>query len=181
VYQGEQVRRTIPVAVFERRNGLVRDVRPLSYNAIRVPIGTPAKSTNVVAGNMIRLSGYEISRMVARPRETVRVSLLWHGLTTIPTNYMVFVQLLDARDTKAGQWDGAAGGDWIPTAVWRPNQPIWQDVPLVIAPDAKPGRYRVVVGIYDPTTGIRLPLSSGGNSFILAEVEIAAGDTAPPG
>jgi hypothetical protein len=172
VYQGEQVRRQIPLASFERRSGQVVAVQPLSANAVFVPIGAPAQPLDVVAGEAIRLAGYELEAAAARPGETLRVSLLWEALGPIAQPYLVFVQLLDAGEAKVGQWDGAAGGDWLPTPAWRPGQQVWQDVPLTIAADAPPGRYRVVAGLYDPATGARLPLSSGGDMLTLAEIEI---------
>jgi hypothetical protein len=33
---------------------------------------------------------------------------------------------------------------------------------LAIPPDAPPDEYTLVVGLYDPTTGVRVPLADGG-------------------
>lgn len=172
VYQGEQVRRQIPLASFERRDGLVRAVQPLGANAVVTPIGAPAMPLDVVADERIRLVGFELSAPSARPGTPLRVTLLWEALAPLPQSYLVFVQLLGAGDAKAAQWDGAAGGDWLPSAAWIPGQRIWQDVPLLIAADAPPGRYRLVAGLYDPATGARLPLSGGGDMLTLAELEL---------
>jgi hypothetical protein len=172
VYQGEQVRRQIPLATFELRGGAAGELQALGANGAIIPIDGPANRLDATAGETIRLGGYELSATRARPGEQLRVSLLWEALDANPGLYLVFAQLLDANDTKAGQWDGAAGGDWIPSSSWVAGQRIWQDLPLAIAADAPPGRYRVVVGLYDPATGARLPLSSGGDMLVLGEVEI---------
>jgi hypothetical protein len=83
------------------------------------------------------------------------------------------VQLLDTNDVKAAQWDGADGGDWLPTSTWQPGQRIWQDIPLNVAVNAPPGSYRVVVGLYDPTSEARLALSSGGDMLTLTTLELS--------
>ncbi len=172
VYQGEQLRGVVPFLRFERRNGSIAAVTPIAVNGVVLPIGTPAQRLDVQLGDTITLEGFEVGAMQARPGDALRVSLLWQARQPLPQVYLVFVQLLDTNDGKIAQWDGAAGADWLPTSAWQPGQRIWQDVPIQIAATAPPGRYRLIAGVYDPASGQRLPLSTGGDTLLLGEVEI---------
>ena len=88
--------------------------------------------------------------------------------------YLVFVQVLDEANRKVAQWDGAAGGEWYPTAAWQAGQRIWQDVPLKIADNAPPGRYRVIAGLYDPATGARLHTPDGTDAIQLGSITVGS-------
>ncbi len=172
VYQGEQVRKAIPFLRFERRGGAVSAVTPLDVNAGFVALDPPAQPLAITIGDGIGLRGYELSAGVARPGERAWLSLLWQAERAQPQLYLVFAQVLDDADRKIAQWDGAVGGDWWPTPVWRAGQRVWQDVPLTVAANAPPGRYRVIVGVYDPATGRRLPLADGSDALLLTHLEV---------
>ncbi len=173
VYQGERVRRTVPFARFERRGGTVASITPLDTNAAFARLAPPAQSLDARFDDTIALRGYTLHNPHVRPGGTRTLSLLWHALRQ-PTDapVMVFVQVLDAENRKIAQWDGAAGGDWWPTPVWQPGQYIWQDVPLEIATDAAPGRYRVIVGLTSTATGENLTLPDGGTFLGIGEVVV---------
>ncbi|PDV96979.1 hypothetical protein [Candidatus Chloroploca asiatica] len=173
VYQGEQIRRFIPLVAFARRNGLVEDIEPLSANTVAVTIDPPAQTLEATFGALASLEGYELSEERLRGGDNLRLSLLWRAEAPATQPYLVFVQLLDANEQKIAQWDGLAGGDWRPISVWQPGERLWQDIPLTIAPDAPPGRYRVVIGLYDPGTGERLALDNNGDMLTLTEVEVS--------
>ena len=172
VYQGEQVRRTLPFLRFERRGGKIGAVTPLDLNAAFVRLPPPAQPLTAESGEGIALQGFELSATRLRPGEALRASLLWQARRAQSRPYLVFVQLLDDADRKIAQWDGAAGGDWWPTPAWKPGQRIWQDVPLTIAADAPPGRYRLIAGLYDPASGARLRWRDGGEVLQLGMIEV---------
>ncbi len=173
VYQGEQVRRTVPFARFERRGGTITSITPLDTNAAFATLAQPAQPLDARFDDTIALRGYTLHRPPLRPGETGTLSLRWHALQQPPSApVMLFVQVLDDNDRKIAQWDGAVGGDWWPSPAWQPGQHIWQDVPLEIAADAAPGRYRLIVGLTSTATGQNLPLSDGGGILGLGEVEV---------
>jgi hypothetical protein len=80
VYQGEQIRRQIPVATFTRLGGQVSEVQPLSVNAVVTALNMPAQRLAVMAGDAIQLSGYELSASSLQRGKPLRVSLLWEAL-----------------------------------------------------------------------------------------------------
>jgi hypothetical protein len=75
------------------------------------------------------------------------------------------VQALDEAGLKAGQVDRRPCGGGCPTDTWRPGDLVGERYDLAIRPDAPPGRYRIVAGLYDLATGARLPvLDAQGNA-----------------
>ena len=172
VYQGDLVRRTLPFLRFERRNGQIENIAALDLNAAFVDLARPARQVDARFTGGIAVPSFVFPAERARPAEQLRVSLLWTAEQAPRQLYVVFAQLLDDADRKIAQWDGAAGGDWWPAPAWQPGQRVWQDITLQVAADAPPGRYRLIVGLYDPATGVRLPLESGGDTVLLGHVEI---------
>jgi len=172
VYQGEQVRGRLPFLRFERRDGQITAVAPSDLDAVFVPIPEPHQPIDALFGNALSLRGFELESTAARPGARLRASFLWRAEQPQTGKYLVFVQLLDDANRKVAQWDGALGGDWWLALGWRPGQQIWQDVPLRIADDAPPGRYRLITGIYDPATGKRLRMADGADSVLLGQVDV---------
>jgi hypothetical protein len=181
VYQGEQVRRVLPFMRFERREGTITNMVPLDLNSEFAWLPPPTEPLSVTFTGGIALRGKELSLPQGQPQakagEQVTVSLLWYA-TQAPSAqpYMVFVQMLDEQDRKVAEWNGAAGGDWHPTTAWQVGERIWQDVPLDIAADTPAGRYRVIAGLFDPTTGERLPMPDGADMLTLGEVMVVVGE-----
>jgi hypothetical protein len=96
------------------------------------------------------------------------VTLLWQSLAQVEENYQVFVHLLDAEGNKIAQADGQPV-QWLrPTSTWQPGERIADRYGLLL-PDTLPGgEYSIVVGLYHPVTGQRLPVSAGPSSYAIA-------------
>jgi hypothetical protein len=80
----------------------------------------------------------------------------------------VFVHLLDAGGRIAAQSDGPPGAGRAPTDGWSPGDVV-DDRRELAAPA---GEYRVVVGLYDPRTGVRLPATTEAGQPLGDAVEI---------
>lgn len=177
VYQGEHVRRTIPFLRFTREHGEIRKITPLDVNCVFAPLSFPRHTHDAQFGDGIKLLASEQSTVTVHPQDEMQVSLLWQAEQSLPTSYLVFVQLLGEGDHKIAEWNGAAGGDWYPTIVWQVGQRMWQDIPLAIAADAQPGHYRTIVGLFDPVSGERLHLQDGSPMMSVGEVEVVERET----
>lgn len=106
-----------------------------------------------------------------QPGTTANLQLHWRAASAGSTPLMVSAQVLDANNAKIAQWDGLLGGDWHPLPYWQAGELIRQDVPLEIAADAAPGTYRLLLTVYDPTTG--QPVAIGDQqALLLGEVEV---------
>ncbi len=93
----------------------------------------------------------------------------WAATGTVGGRYTAFVQLLDAAGKVPFQADGPPQDGLFPTDLWEAGDRI-TDVHLVRNPS--PGRYRLVIGWYDPKSGRRVPLKTGSDSLDLGEVNI---------
>lgn len=129
----------------------------------------------------IILTGYQLDQRQVRAGEQVRLSLYWRAEQKPTQNYKVFVHLVGPGESRVAQSDSEPQGGAAPTGTWLPNQTLRDDHLLDVAPDAPPEAYRLVVGLYHPDTGQRLPLRQANgepvqvDSVALAGVRIYSG------
>jgi hypothetical protein len=112
----------------------------------------------------ITLVGYGLDRRQISPGDQVTLTLYWQGQRTPSQNYKVFVHVVDDHETRVAQHDSEPQSGATPTTSWTPGQTIPDEHPLTIAPDAPPGTYKLVVGLYDGQTGRRLQLIHDGQA-----------------
>jgi hypothetical protein len=63
------------------------------------------------------------------------------------------------------------GGRW-PTSLWLPGVALDDQHTVPIPRDLPPGSYELLVGLYDPATGARLPLAGGTDALRLEGLTI---------
>jgi hypothetical protein len=107
-------------------------------------------------GDVARIAGHDLT--VDLMRRTVTVRLYWQALGETTTPYKVFVHVVPANGTAPlAQHDGPPAGGALPTTAWLSGEYI-ADEHIVALPDGlPPGAYRVLVGLYDPQGGARVP------------------------
>jgi hypothetical protein len=98
-------------------------------------------------GEIAQLLGYE----VAPTPSGVRVHLVWKAVTDTPLSYTVFVHALGEDGKVLAQADVPPG-----TENWDPGEVIPADYTLTAN-----GSYTLEVGMYDPKSGVRLPVCNG--------------------
>jgi hypothetical protein len=95
--------------------------------------------------------------------EAARLPLLiWRADARPSGDYTVFVHLLDGAGKLVAQDDRPPRDGAYPTSLWEVGERVADEHALA----APPGRYRVVVGMYDPTTGRRLRRVDGGGDAV---------------
>ncbi len=139
---------------------------------------------SVELGGLVALRGYGLYDAEARAGDIVRLAFYWEALAPLEKDYTVFVHLLDAAGSPRAQQDGPPGGGYRPATSWAVGQEIADHHGLLLPEDIPPGSYRVVVGLYDGTTGERLPVEQegdeGGKDYILlGEVEVRIPENDP--
>jgi mannosyltransferase len=100
-------------------------------------------------GHEIRFLGYDLPVDTARPGDTLYLYLYWEALPQITADYKVFTQILDATKIVAQQ-DRVAGAESYPTSHWPTGAIVRDRFLLTIYPDAPPGQYRLITGLYNP-------------------------------
>jgi len=85
------------------------------------------------------------------------VTLNWQANSDFDTDYTVFIQAwpINGGEYAAGFDGPPVQGDY-PTSLWSPNEIIIDTHPLDLTMLAS-GTYNLLVGLYNPTTGERLP------------------------
>jgi len=153
------------VGLYRRADGqrlpLARGGDSLRFGNIRVealPNGDHPNPQQLNFEQNISLIGYDIDRQQAAPGETVNLTLFWQSAAPPNDNYKIFVHLTGPDDSRIAQHDSDPQNGAAPTASWSPGETIRDEHPLAIAPDAIPGVYHLVVGLYHPQTGQRLRL-----------------------
>jgi hypothetical protein len=131
---------------------------------------------NYRLGETIWLKGYTVDRETARPGESIHLSLYWETTRPILEDYKVFVQVIDLADlAKAGQRDGAPGCARYPTNTWLPGSLIADHYTIALEPNARPGRYTVLAGMYNDDGRLEIFDAGGqalGDQLSLTGVEI---------
>jgi hypothetical protein len=132
------------------------DARPGAFfEPTRLPV--PALAQPVRLDEFASLVAIEHEHDQVQPGETLPVALYWQALTPADTSYTVFVQAIDEAGRKAGQVDRPPCDGGCPTTTWRPGDLVGERYDLPLNADAAPGRYALIVGMYDLVTGERLP------------------------
>ena len=135
------------------------------------PALTPDESTVVPLGEGIAVA--RLPALDATPQcnnAQLDVPVLWRGGASIQTDYTAFVQLrAQGAITPTASGDGPPRNNGLryPTSVWSAGE--WIADTHTIAPNGTiaPGRYDIVVGLYEPVTGARLPVAE--SSFRTAD------------
>lgn len=144
-------------------------VQPLVEVGLGTIFGDPTLADQKIDANngWFRLAGYQFTPSV-RSGEEILLVLRWVSLHHVEANYQVFVHLLDADDQKLAQRDGQPV-QWLrPTSSWQPGEEISDHYGILLPQDIPPGSYTIAVGLYDPVTGQRLPVSAGPGDFAMS-------------
>ena len=169
--------------------------------AVRLPAGTPVEPvvplTYLVVGddeNVAKLPDYPLAdpaqfggeiellggslpaEMAAAPGQMLDLRLAWRTVAAPAGDYTAFVHIVDAENQLVAQQDRRPLGGVVPTSLWRPGLVVPDDYQVPLPPDLPAGHYRVLVGLYEGTTGARLPVTqaaaSAGDAFLLSELTV---------
>jgi 4-amino-4-deoxy-L-arabinose transferase-like glycosyltransferase len=109
-------------------------------------------------GEGIDLLGYALVDQKVNSGEIIRLTLHWKTREEMETGYKVFVHLLDGEGKVVAQRDSEPVGGSRPTSGWRIEEKITDNYGIILPKELPSGEYQLVVGMYDPTSGERLPI-----------------------
>ncbi len=173
------------VGYLERCDWTGPQVRLCRYSLVR---GCPVASLPMAAtlGDRIALLQAEI--LAANPRacpapsltpgDVLQVEIAWQALETVGAHYVVSLQLLNAQGQLVASTDRRPANGFRPTTSWQAGDTISDRYAIEIPEAAAPGSYSLVVLMYNPENGRRLPvhLADGarGDMVPLASIQIGA-------
>jgi len=109
--------------------------------------------------SQIILVGYDL----LQEPSSLSVTLYWRCETGLPVDYTTFVHLRPVDDPDAApvaQMDRPPVNGAYPTSLWDPGEIIRDQIVVPLPAGLDKGKYALVVGLYDPSTGQRLEVSS---------------------
>lgn len=137
------------------------------YGAIlNIPVGQASTSGSAPAlatlGDSFELLSLEVAVPSARPGETAALRLRWRARAETTTGYTVFVHLADSAQPFYAGADSEPCQAEYPTDRWQAGEIIEHDLALTLPAGLAPGRYDLLAGLYEWTTGARLPVTQAG-------------------
>lgn len=154
-------------------------VRLATYAVPQAVAAEPEVKTDARFGNAIALDGFTLQSASLRPGDILQLTLYWRALGRPDADHTVFVHLSpDPATPPLAQQDGEPGGGLDPTGGWQPGEAHADNHGVFLPPDLPPGEYQLLVGLYDPLDGGRLPAfrQNGpvGDSLVLQAITVGA-------
>ena len=153
-----------PLLLFSRREGVKVQADTIPAAEV-VPL-------NVDFNRQIRLTGYHFNQPLA-PGGDLNLTLYWQVEAPIEVDFTVFVQLVEADDNIVAQQDGKPQAGFYATPYWQPGELVIDTHPVPLPPDLPPGRYDLLLGLYEADTGLRLQILDEAGVFQSDHVRIS--------
>ncbi len=128
-------------------------------------------AAKAVFENGLQLDRARVSNTALEPGDPLCLELQWSTTRKLPTDYTVFVHVLDQNGQLVAQSDLQPGGGYAPTSRWPTGQPVTDQHGVVLPPTLAPGTYQLVAGLYGPD-GVRLVSDQGKDAIVLSTVTI---------
>jgi LysM repeat protein len=124
-------------------------------------------SLAVIGDGQLGLLGYDLNPAQPAPGALVTITLYWQAMRELSSDYTMFVYLLDASNRVVAQHDAAPANGMRPTTGWQVGEPVTDAHVLSLPSDLPEGDYWLEVGLYDPTTLMRLGSATLGQAIAI--------------
>jgi 4-amino-4-deoxy-L-arabinose transferase-like glycosyltransferase len=113
-----------------------------------------AQSRAATFGDQLELRGFEPASP-AQPGQLLRYKLFWHAKATPAFDPMIFVHLLDQGGKRYAQAD-------LPLVAgqWQARRFYTAELGVQLPADLPPACYQLVIGLYDPGSQQRIPITT---------------------
>ncbi len=119
-------------------------------------------------GEDINLQSYDLRL----ENDSLNLKLIWTSLGQPTADYTVFLHLRDQPGQTVAQVDRPPASGQYPTSLWDVDEKIADEFFLDVT-TVSPGTYDLVLGLYDPKTGVRLNVPDTiNNSLFITEVVV---------
>lgn len=143
------------------------------------PFG-PSQSFLTQLGEGLSLRGFTLAEDSIEPGDSLALTLFWQRNGPVAQDYHVFIHIVDDKDQIVAQFDSPPIAQDYPTHTWEDNLLLPDPYRVEIGPDVAPGSYRLVVGMYEWPSLVRLSAFKPDGSrwandlILLSEVTISA-------
>ena len=129
----------------------------LATLVLDAPPVAPARKPVAELDRGVQLLRAHVEPSAAAPGDVVQLALTWRATQPLDRDYSVFVHGRLGDQTRF-QRDRMPGDGTLPTSHWRPGDRIGDYYRIELPRDLAPGDYRLVVGLYELSSGQRLRL-----------------------
>lgn len=109
-------------------------------------------------GGMVQLLGYAISADKVKAGDELKLTLYWQALKEMKISYTVFTHLVDESGGIWGQKDNPPVNNTYLTTEWQVGEIVIDNYEIKVDPATVPGEYTLEIGMYELTSGERLPV-----------------------
>ncbi len=137
----------------------------------------PQQSLQTLLAEQIELTGFDLPQKQIAAGQSVAITLHWQARQDMLEDVVVFAQLIGPDGQLYAQQDAAP---FWPTSRWRAGQKLAAAIDIPLPPDMPANSYQLIVGMYQPASGQRLPaVDAAGREWPndavpLATVEVTA-------
>lgn len=140
-----------------REYTISQKARAILYDTEDVPTTPPAYGANLIFGELLGLSGFDLPRGTSYdPGDVVPVSMVWSPLQPMVTDYNVSVRISEASHRPLVQQDGLPISTFGHTSRWEIGHTYRDNRGLELPNDLPPGEYYLEVTVYNYVTGENL-------------------------
>lgn len=160
--------------------GLAGETERVTAGAFRVvpemwPDGSDATLARL--GEGIVLAQASVSDETVRPGGQLVVTVAWQVTGAPGRPLTTFVHLGDPAQPPLAQGDSPPLGGGYPTIWWEAGEVIHDRYIVNVPEELAAGRYPLLIGMYDPDTGTRVPLTAGGerqpnDAYVVARITV---------
>lgn len=121
----------------------------------RPPIQHPLEAR---LGEEVEFLGYDLEKASIKAGGRSTLVLYWRASREMEVSYTVFIHLLDEEGKIWAQGDSLPCEGSRLTPGWMEGEVIVDRHEIAMPEDMPPGRYRLMWGMYEATSGVRLPV-----------------------
>jgi hypothetical protein len=129
-----------------------------------VPLLWPEPSGEVLAmvGEGVALTAVSLASHTVKAGDVVTVTTQWQVLIPPAGDFTTFIHLGEAGQPPLATGDSPPLNGRYPTRAWAAGEVIQDAYSLVVPEGLEEGHYPIWLGMYDPASGVRLPLAVAG-------------------
>lgn len=154
---------------------LVGDAAPAGFMVVGANPPEPAAKPLAQLGDCIALLQTAVPPAPWRPGATQKIALTWQRTSPLCGRYTVFAHLVGPNGLVA-QRDQEPLQGFYPTDGWLVDTAVTDTYELALPADLAAGDYQLLIGMYDPVTGQRLPVvvagEAGSDAYSAATVHV---------
>ncbi len=140
----------------------------------RVALG-PLQLAEVRSGRLVQqTTGTEMQPHAAlAPGDVLAVHAFWMVEQPVPpAPYMTFLHLRDEQNTTVAQRDAPPWNGLFPPQQWPQHRPVVESMHLALPDSLAAGEYRLVMGLYESSSGARFAAYADGQRLAHDEVDL---------